>query len=151
MLVRTMRPAAAMDGFENTFTLAMTDGTDPLLAAGNNVGFFYGEMDWTTGQASGGADGFGGSPATIGINSGNGVDYILIGMFDEDSDNYDGPAGDNDGVNWVEGQCLEFDVSSGENFPPVAQQFPQGNGINLCFGESETLTLGLQALNLMKQ
>ncbi|MCH2198140.1 MAG: FG-GAP-like repeat-containing protein, partial [Flavobacteriales bacterium] len=133
---------AAHDDLQDTFTLVMSDGSGTVLAPGNNVAFFYGDMDWTTGSASGGTNGFGGSPATVGINAGNGVDYILMGMFDSDTDDYDGPGGDNDGVNWLEDQCLEFDVSSATNFPPVAQGFPQDNSINVCYGETQDITLG---------
>ncbi|MGF1565475.1 MAG: FG-GAP-like repeat-containing protein, partial [Flavobacteriales bacterium] len=132
----------AMDGLESSFTLVMTDGTDPLLAPGNNVGFFYGDMGWTTGQASGGANGFGGAPATVGINAGNGVDYILLGLFNEDSESYDGPGNNNDGVNWLDDQCFEFNVASATNFPPVAQNFPQGNAVNVCLGATETISVG---------
>ncbi|MBK7573604.1 MAG: hypothetical protein IPI10_19160 [Bacteroidetes bacterium] len=34
---------------------------------------------WTTGDASGGTGGFIGTPATVGVNNGNGIDYIQIG------------------------------------------------------------------------
>ncbi|MFT6279090.1 MAG: hypothetical protein ACJAU0_001917, partial [Flavobacteriales bacterium] len=129
---------ASVDGLGNTFTLVMTDGNDPALTIGNNVGFFYGDMQWTTGTASGGADGFGGDPATVGINAGDNVNFILIGMFDSDSEDYDGPAGNNDGVNWLDDQCLEFNVSDDANFPPIAQNFPAGNAVNLCLGDTYT-------------
>lgn len=134
--------SATTQGMESTFTLVMTDGTDPLLEPGNNVGFFYGDMGWTTGQASGSGNGFDGSPATVGINSGNGVDYILLGMFNQNTTDYDGPGGDNDGVLWLENQCFEFNVSSATNFPPVATQFPHNNTVNLCLGSTQTLHLG---------
>ena len=57
----------------NTFQLIITDGNDPILPSGNNIAFCYGDMQWTTGDASGGTDGFGGtnvgaSPATVGVN-----------------------------------------------------------------------------------
>ena len=134
--------SAVNDDLQNTFTLVMSDGTDPILAPGNNIGFFYGDMQWTTGSASGGTDGFGGSPATVGVNAGNGVDYVLLGMYNTDDTAYDGPGGNNDGVNWLDDGCFEWNVSSSENFPPVAQGFPQGNSINICFGATETLNLG---------
>ncbi|MDG1766259.1 MAG: HYR domain-containing protein, partial [Flavobacteriales bacterium] len=134
--------AAVNDNLQNTFTLVMSDGTDPILAPGNNIGFFYGDMQWTTGSASGGTDGFGGSPATVGVNAGNGVDYVLLGMYNQDNPDYDGPGGNDDGVNWLDDECFEWNVSSSENFPPVAQGFPQGNSYNICFGATETLNLG---------
>ena len=45
----------------NTFQLIITDGTDPSIGIGNNVCFCYGDMQWTTGAASGGVNGFGGT------------------------------------------------------------------------------------------
>ncbi len=130
------------DGLEDTFTLVMTDGTDPALAPGNNVGFFYGDMQWTTGSASGGTAGFGGSPATVGINAGDGINYVQMGLFDSDTNDYDGPGGNNDGVNWLDDQCLEFDVSSITNFPPVATGFPTNNEMNVCLGGTENISVG---------
>jgi len=85
----------------NTFQLIITDGTDPLLPAGDNVGYCYGDMQWTTGDASGGTNGFAGTPATVGVNQGNGTDYIQFGMFDAAGAAYDGPYGLNDGVDWL--------------------------------------------------
>jgi hypothetical protein len=38
----------------NTFQLVLSDGTDPYIGLGNNVAFHYGDMNWTTGSASGG-------------------------------------------------------------------------------------------------
>ena len=71
------------DDLGNTFQLIITDGFDPLLPPGSNVSFCYQDMQWTTGDASQGAGGFGGVPATVGVNSGNGTDYIQIGLFDQ--------------------------------------------------------------------
>ena len=35
-------------------------------------------MQWTTGDASGGTAGLGGTPAQIGFNAGNGVNYYSL-------------------------------------------------------------------------
>lgn len=42
--------------------------------------FLYadGEMQWTTGDASGGTAGLGGTPAQVGFNAGNGVNYYSL-------------------------------------------------------------------------
>lgn len=56
----------------NTFQVIITDGSSTMLDAGNNVGFFYQDMGWTTGDASDGVNGFGGFAATVGVNHGNG-------------------------------------------------------------------------------
>ena len=66
------------DSLRNTFQLIITNGSDPILPAGNNVSFCYGDMQWTTGTASLGINGFGGTPATVGANKGDGVNYYSV-------------------------------------------------------------------------
>jgi len=103
----------------NTFQLIITDGTDPILPAGNNVSFCYGDMQWTTGDASGGMGGFGGVPATVGVNMGNGTNYFQVGRFDQAGNAFDGPYGLSDGVDFLDNQEIYFDVSTPINIPPV--------------------------------
>ena len=40
--------------------------------------FADGEIQWTTGDASGGVDGLGGTEAVVGINGGDGINFITI-------------------------------------------------------------------------
>ncbi len=101
----------------NTFQLIITNGSDPILPAGKNVGFCYGNMEWTTGDVTGGG-GFG-SPATVGVNQGNGVDYFQLGTFYQPTINFDGPYNAPDGVFWLNNQGMYFDVASLGNIPPV--------------------------------
>ncbi|MBI3520131.1 MAG: hypothetical protein HY062_12365, partial [Bacteroidetes bacterium] len=79
----------------NTFQLVLTNGTDPILPVGKNVGFYYRKMQWTTGNASTGSIGFPqtqpGNPATVGANEGNGVDFFQMGRFGIPGNAYDGP------------------------------------------------------------
>lgn len=104
----------------DTFQLILTDGNDPLIGIGNNVCFCYDDMQWTTGDASSGTGGFGGTPATVGANQGNGTDFFLIGRFDAPGTAYDGPGGANDGVDYLDGQHISFSVAGGAtNVPPV--------------------------------
>jgi hypothetical protein len=63
---------------KNTFMVMISDGNDPSMGIGNNVCFCSEDMQWTTGDWSGGVEGFGGVPATVGINEGNGTDYFQI-------------------------------------------------------------------------
>lgn len=42
------------------------------------VMFRYGEIQWTTGDKSGGSGGFGGSEAIVGINAGDRRSYISV-------------------------------------------------------------------------
>ena len=101
----------------NTFQLIMTDGNDPLIGIGNNVAFAYEDMAWTTGDITG-AGGFGGTPATVGINKGDGVDFALIGRFDHPGTDYDGAGGNADGVDWLDYQRFAFDGCAGIIPPP---------------------------------
>lgn len=102
----------------NSFQLIISDGTDPAISGGNNVSFCYGTMEWTTGAASQGVGGFGGVPATVGANRGNGMDYLQLGRFDHDSTDWDGPFGNNDGVAWLTDRHYSFNTSD-EAIPPI--------------------------------
>ncbi len=118
----------------NTFQLILTDGTDPIIGVGNNVAFCYKQMRWTTGDASSGSNGFGGTPATVGANRGNGTDFIQFGRFDRSGSSYTGPFGNPaSGVGWLENGSFTFSTCvSGANIAPiVANVFPNsssGNG-----------------------
>lgn len=123
----------------NDFQLIITDGNDPILPAGNNVSFCYGDMQWTTGDASNGVGGFGGFPATVGVNRGNGVDYIQIGQFDQPGTSYDGPFGNPDQVSWLDNQTFYFNVcnnTSGNNIPPIINSQEVCDTIILCIGDT---------------
>lgn len=101
----------------NTFKLILTDGTDAIIGAGNNVAFFYGNMQWTTGDASGGTDGFGGSPATVGLNNGQGEGacfYYQLGRFGKTGTEFVDPF-TTAGVDYLDNQCFFFDASTIED------------------------------------
>ncbi len=127
----------------NDFQLIITNGSDPILPMGNNVSFCYGDMQWTTGDASNGVNGFGGSPATVGVNRGNGVDYIQIGQFDQPGTTYDGPFGNPDQVSWLDNQTFYFDVcnnGSGNNLPPIINSAEVCDTLVLCIGDTTTIS-----------
>ena len=84
--------------------------TTLFRSVGNNVAFSYTIMQWTTGDASNGVNGFGGYPATVGVNKGDGINYALVGLFDHAGTDYDGPGGNNDGVGYLQGQYYTFDA-----------------------------------------
>ena len=58
----------------NDFSLYIED--DPL---GDLICFDYRDMEWTTGDVSGGTNGFGGTGAAIGFDAGDGVNFISLG------------------------------------------------------------------------
>jgi Secretion system C-terminal sorting domain len=96
----------------NTFQLIITDGSNADLPNNYNVQFCYGDMQWTTGTASGSNTGFGGTPATVGVNLGNGIDYWQVGRFDHEDTDHDGPFGANDGVSWLDNKVFYANTSS---------------------------------------
>ena len=135
----------------NEFQLIITDGNDPILPNGNNISFCYKDMQWTTGDASGGQGGFGGTPATVGINKGDGVNYIQLGLFDQAGSAYDGPGLTTDGVDWLDNQGFFFNsCGSSTNLPPLFTNLNAcGDTITIC-DPNDTLiyTLSFQAPEL---
>ncbi len=112
----------AHDDKLNTYQLIITDGNDPILPAGNNISFCYGDMQWTTGDASGGTNGFGGTPATVGINKGDGTTYFQLSLFDNSGSTFTNPSGTPtaSGVNWLDYKSFYFNsCGSGGNIAPL--------------------------------
>ncbi|MES2761946.1 MAG: gliding motility-associated C-terminal domain-containing protein [Bacteroidota bacterium] len=111
----------------NDFQLIITDGSDPILPNGNNVAFCYGDMQWTTGDASNGNGGFGGVPSTVGVNKGDGINFVQIGRFDAPGTSYDGPYGLNDGVSFLDNKSYFFNTcGTNNNLPPIIQDATGG-------------------------
>lgn len=111
----------------NDFQLIITDGSDPILPNGNNVAFCYGDMQWTTGDASQGSGGFGGVPSTVGVNKGDGVNFVQIGRFDQAGVSYDGPYGLNDGISFLDNKSYFFNTcGTNNNLPPIIQDATGG-------------------------
>lgn len=120
----------------NTFQLIVTDGTDPVIGVGNNVSFCYKDMQWTTGSASGGTGGFGGTPSTTGANRGNGADFIQFTRNDHDGVDYDGPFGAADGVSWLDNKSFRFTTAvSTQNIPPIINSNFLCDTVEVCMGE----------------
>lgn len=124
----------------NTFMLIISDGTSPLLSPGNNIGFFYDDMNWTTGSASGGTNGFGGTPATVGLNKNDGVTYIQLGRFDQPGLSYDGAYGNNDGVDWLDNKYFMFNGCNSTNIPPIVSGIEYCDTLKICEGDSLPIT-----------
>ncbi|MCK6455032.1 MAG: hypothetical protein L6Q92_00675 [Phycisphaerae bacterium] len=116
----------------NTFQLAISDGLDPTIGIGKNVAFSYDDMQWTTGDASGGSGGFGGVPATVGANRGDGEDFFQIGRFSQPGSAYDGPVGAHDGIDFLDGKTYCFSTASeNSNIAPIADGAPQNDFISI--------------------
>lgn len=129
----------------NSFQLIITDGTDPLIPNGNNVAFCYDDMQWTTGAASGGTNGFGGTPSTVGANLGNGTDFIQFGRFDTAGTIYDGPYGNSDGISWLDYQSMYFNACNSTNTPPIVTGLNSCDTIGVC--RDDTLNFNLSFIS----
>jgi len=63
----------------DTFQLVIRGAGFNTPAGEGQIGFFYGDMNWETGSASGGSGGFGGTPAAVGFGDGQSNGFILAG------------------------------------------------------------------------
>ena len=125
---------------KNTLQIVITNGSDPLVDNGN-VAIHYGDMNWTSGDASQGVNGLQGFPGSCGANRGNNVDYFQIGFFDHAGSDYDGPAGISDGIDWLDERSFYFDFcSSNGNIAPIPVFTENCFPIPLC-SVGDTLTM----------
>lgn len=124
----------------NTFQIIITDGSDPVVPNGANTSFCYKDMQWTTGSANSGVGGFGGNPANVGANKGDGINYIQFGRFDQPGAAYDGPFGANDGIDFLDNKYFSFstDVTLA-NVPPVITGQSVCDTLVLCVNETSVL------------
>jgi hypothetical protein len=127
---------------KNTFQVIISDRTFAPMGLGNNVCFCYGDMQWTTGDASGGVGGFGGTPATVGVNKGDGINFFQIGRFDHAGTDYDGPGGNPDGVDFLDNFHSCFNVGAEFNQPPLPINFPPDDQICVAVGQTLNLSVG---------
>jgi gliding motility-associated-like protein len=132
---------------KNDFQLIISDGTDPIIPEGNNVRFCYADMQWTTGGASNGVDGFGGIPATVGANRGNGTDFIQFGRFDHPGSDYDGPATTTnpDGISWLDNQSFTFSTCFSNNVAPIVTGLGLCDTLTVCAGDTILINMGFLA------
>lgn len=124
----------------NTFQLIITDGIDTILPANTNVSFCYGDMQWTTGDASMGANGFGGTPSTTGVNEGNGVDYFQSTQSVDSTSNFDGPYGAVDGISWLDDLEMTFNTALTGNVPPLVMNNLICDTIDIYTGDTIRIT-----------
>lgn len=145
----------------NTFQLIISDGTNADVGIGSTVAFCYKEMEWTTGSAScssgpytcsnaagsyscdGGAElGFCGTPATVGANRGNAVDFVQFGRFNMPGMTYDGPFGFPDEVGWLSYKNFVFSTAvTSSNIAPVASGNSLCDTVRVCAGEPVSLNV----------
>jgi hypothetical protein len=69
----------ASDNLLDTFQLVLRGPGFAIPPGQGQIGFFWTTMQWETGDASGGTNGFGGTPAAVGFGDGNGNGQVLQG------------------------------------------------------------------------
>ncbi|GBL11044.1 hypothetical protein MSj_02542 [Microcystis aeruginosa Sj] len=62
----------------NTFQVVLRDRPDTGLDGNFDIEFRYGQLQWTTGSASGGSGGLGGTPAQAGFDAGDGINFFTL-------------------------------------------------------------------------
>ncbi len=121
----------------NSYQLIISNGLSEVIPHGNNISFCYRDMQWTTGSASGGINGFGGTPATAGVNKGDGTNYLQLGLFDQPGAAYDGPFGSNDGIDALDNQYFYFNVcDSAINIAPIIHASEICDTVTIYVGDS---------------
>ncbi|HMC97214.1 MAG TPA: gliding motility-associated C-terminal domain-containing protein, partial [Flavobacteriales bacterium] len=79
------------------------------------------------------------TPATVGANKGDGINYMQFGRFDQPGTAYDGPYGSNDGVSWLDNKYLSFTTDqTSANVPPVISSQSVCDSMVVCVGQLAT-------------
>jgi hypothetical protein len=117
----------------NTFQLVLR-GADYALPAGEGrIGFFWTTMQWETGDASGGTNGFGGTPAAVGFGDGLANGQVLAGSTEPGI------------ADRVQNRRLWFDLAAG-GVPIVTPPVDGGESVSVI---PEPGTSALTALGLV--
>ena len=125
------------------FQLIFTSSTSNLLGDSNNVQFCYQDMQWTITDSSGSVE--------LGASGGNATDNIEFGFFTlENSNVYDGPFGNNDGIDWLDNKAITFNSAlvSSDNTPPISVGSIECDTIRLCQDDSEEINFEFLAPEL---
>lgn len=114
----------------NSFQVVMGVPGDEILGPDHNLQMNYGDMQWASSY------GFGLWGTTVGVDGGDMLHYMQIGRFNENTSDYDGPGGNDDGINWLDNKCFAFDVSTLTNIPPRFDFGSPVRVINVRVGET---------------
>ncbi len=131
------------DDRQNDFQLIMTTSNTCATTGDFDVEFRYNRCQWTTGDASGGTGGVGGTPAQVGFDAGDLRNYVALPMSRSmailDVCRNTNVPGGSPGL-WrfqIRGGVLERGCAGGGTPCTVAgQQGACANGINICSGTS---------------
>ncbi len=132
---------SAHDDRQNDFQLVMTTSNTCSTTGDFDVEFRYNRCQWTTGDASGGAGGVGGTPAQVGFDAGDLRNYVALPMSRSaailDVCRTSNVPGGAPGL-WrfqIRGGVLEGGCAGGGTACTVAgQRGACANGINICAG-----------------
>ena len=113
----------------DTFQLVIRGDAYDTPEGEGQIGFFYGGMQWETGDASNGSGGFGGSPAAVGFGDGNQQGYTLEGSLSNGISSI------------VDHEYIWFDVnSSGAPVPvPTLPAVPEPGSLGMMLAALVTL------------
>jgi len=71
---------ASSDNLQNSFQLILSNSNTCSSAGDFDVEFRYDRCQWTTGSASGGMNGLGGTPAQVGFDAGDSRNFVALPM-----------------------------------------------------------------------
>jgi hypothetical protein len=126
-----------MDEF-NSFQLIISNGTDPILPAGNNVQFCYNNMMWATTSDT---TGFGGFPAMVGISNGTKTDFAQFGTFRLPGTQYLGASSNYNGIGWLINKSFTFNTcTTSHMIPPVMINDHTCDTVTMCANDSLVFT-----------
>ncbi|MEO0403728.1 MAG: T9SS type A sorting domain-containing protein, partial [Bacteroidota bacterium] len=105
------------------------------------------DMQWAHGDV-GGNGGFNGpSPATVGVDdSSTSGNHVLLGRFNINDGNYDGPQGSIDGVNWLDNRTINLNVSGIQNDAIVLYD-QCDEAVQVCLDNSVEVNIPIITLN----
>jgi len=130
------------DDLYDNFQVTITNGNDSILPPGNNVSYCYWLMQWASADSSGGSNGFGGIPTSVGINKGDHVHCAQIGEFNYPGSAYAGPFNPNGGLYWLINKSFIFNTCvTGNTIPPILIQQNNCDSIILCAGDTTAFTV----------
>ncbi len=133
------------DNLQNDFQLVLTTSNTCATTGDFDVEFRYNRCQWTTGDASGGTGGYGGTPAQVGFDAGNRTNFVSLPMSRTmailDVCRTSNVAGGAPGL-WrfqIRGGSIAGGCSGGGTACTVAgQRGACANGINICSGMGVT-------------
>lgn len=138
----TMGYSTFDDDLYDNFQVTITNGNDSILPPGNNVSYCYWLMQWASADSSGGSNGFGGIPTSIGVNKGDHVHYAQIGEFNYPGAAYGGPFNISGGVYWLINKSFIFNTCvNGNSIPPILIQSSNCDSVILCADDTATFTV----------